>query len=106
MKNLFEQLKKGYEHERAATPDLETLQDLKLYAAQIDPVNALDSAAVAYKAGRLQALFGKALEMRKPVAADQFDPDETAAAEEWEALAAQNFAIVWRNAVYLQSVGK
>ncbi len=108
MNKLFEQLQNGWQQEQAARDAVGSIGELRAAVEQIAPVDALNALEVARAAGRYQAYFGKALDLRAPLneAGTEFDPEETAAAEEFEALLAMNFAITWKNALYLKSVGK
>lgn len=108
MNTLFEQLKKGWEDEKDKAFEFEELEQLSRFVALINPENVFDSNAVAYQAGRYQFYFGKALSIRKPLNEEgtEFDPEETAKAEAFEARLANDFATLWKNALFLKNTGK
>lgn len=102
---LFAALQRSYDLEQGVCHQMGSAAELCAYLSRIHPDDVFDAESVAAYAGRLQAYFGKFLEMRTPLDAEgrEFDPAETAAAETAERELAQNFSTAWHNAVFLST---
>ena len=103
---LFAAAQRGFDMERAQRQQFSTAAELSMYLTGMHPVDVLDAEEVALYAGRLQAYLGGFLELRRPLDSEgrEFDPEETARAEEAESKLAVNFATAWKNAVFLAKI--
>lgn len=100
---LFAAAQRGFEMERAQRQQFSTAAELSMYLTNMHAADVLDAEEEALYAGRLQAYLGRFLELRRPLDAEgrEFDPEETARAEEAEAKLAGNFVTAWKNAAFL-----